>query len=68
MGVYILVLLLNKLFLEVEFDLSTVFSLSVFLLDLDLSNDFTWSVLLLLGVSNVLLDACYFSILLTVSI
>ena len=42
--------------------------MSVFLADLNLSDDLPFSVLLLLGVSVVLLDACDFSILLTVSI
>ena len=38
--------------------------MSVLLVDLDLSNDLTVSVLLLLGVSNDLLDACGFSVFL----
>ena len=64
----ILVLLLDKLVLGIELDLSTVFSMSVILEDIDLSIDLTLSVLLLLGVSTVLLDAFDFSILLTVPI
>ena len=44
-----------------------MFSVSVILVDLDLSIDLTLSVLFLLGVSTVLLDACGFSVMLTVS-
>ena len=46
----------------------TVFSVSVIWVNLYLYNDLTVSVLLLLGVSTVLLDACYFSVLLTFSV
>ena len=63
--------LLDKLVLEIYLDLFTVFtvfSVSVLLVDLDLSNDLTFSDLLLLDVSNFLLDACDLSFLLTVSI
>ena len=67
-GFSILVILLDKLVLGIFLDLSTVFSVSVLWLDLDLSNDLTLSYLLLLGVSTILLDACYLSVLLTVSI
>ena len=65
---YILILLWDKLLLGIDFDLSTVFSVSVFFADLYLSIDLTLSVLLLLGVFTVLLDACDFSVLLTTSI
>ena len=67
----ILVLLLDKLVLEIDLDLFTVFtvfSVSVIWVDLDLSNDLTLSDLLILGVSIILLDACDFSFLLTLSI
>ena len=60
----------DKLADEIELDLFTFFtvsSVSVILVDLDLSNDLPLSDLLLLHVSNFL-DACYFSVLLTVSI
>ena len=49
-------------------DLSTVFSVSSLWVDLDLSNDFNLSYLLLLVVSTILLDARDFSVLLTMSI
>ena len=67
-GFYILVLILDKLFLGIDLDLSTVFNVSVLLADLDLSIDLTLSVLLLLVVSTVILNAFDFSVLLTVSI
>ena len=70
-GLYILVLLLDKLVLEIDLDLFillTVFSMSVLWLDLDLSKDLPCSDLFLLDISTVLLGACDFSVLLTVSI
>ena len=67
-GFSILVLLLDKIFLITDLDLSTVLSVSVLWVDLDLSITLTFSVSLLLGVSTVLLDACDLSVLLTVSI
>ena len=67
-GFSILVILLDKLVRGIDLDLFTVFSVSVLWLYLDLSNDLPLSVLLLLGVSTVLLDACDVSVLLTVSI
>ena len=67
-GFYILVLILDKLFLGIDLDLSTVFYVSVLLADLDLSIDLTLSVLLLLVVSTVILNAFDFSVLLTLSI
>ena len=70
-GFSILVLLLDKLLLEIELYLFTVFTVSYLLfilVDLYLFNDLTFSYLLLLGVSTVLLDACDFSVLLTASI
>ena len=45
-----------------------MFYVSVLLVDPDLCNDLTVSVLLLLGVFTVSLEACDFSVLLTVSI
>ena len=66
-----MVIVLDKLVLEIDLDLFTVFtvfSVSVILLDLDLSNDLPFSYLLLLDVSTFLLDACDLSVLLTVSI
>ena len=66
-GFSILVLSLDKLVFGIDLDLFTVFSMSVLWVDLDLSNDLTFSVLLLLGVSTVLLDTFDFSVLLTVS-
>ena len=63
-----MVLLLDKLVLGIDLDLSNMFSVSVILVYLDLSIDLTLSVLLLLVVSIVLLDACDFYIFLTVSI
>ena len=62
----ILVLLLDKLVFGIDLNLSTVFSVSVFLVDVDLSNDLIVSFLWPWGVSTVLLDACDFSVLLTV--
>ena len=44
-----------------------MFYVSVLLVELDLTNYLIVSVLLLLGVSTVLLDACDLSVLLTVS-
>ena len=70
-GFYILVHLLDKLVLEIDFDLLTVltvFCVSVLLVYLYLSNYLTFSDLLLLDVSTVLLDACDLYVLLTVSI
>ena len=67
-GFSILALLLDKLVLGKDLDLYTMFSVSVIWVDLNLYIDLTLSVLLLLGVSTVLLDACNLSILLTVSI
>ena len=70
-GFSILVILLDKLVLEIDLALFTVFNVfyvSVFLLYPDLYNNLTLSGLLLLGVSTVLLDAYGFSFLLTVSI
>ena len=61
-GFSILLLLLDKLFIGIDLDLFTVFSVSVIWVDLDVSNNLNVSVLLLLGVSTVLLDACYFSV------
>ena len=64
-------LLLDKLVLRIDPDLFTfltVFSVSVLLVNLDLSNDLTLSDLLLLDLSTFLFDACYFSVLMTVSI
>ena len=66
-GFSILVLSLDKLVFGIDLDLFTVFSMSVLWVDLDLSNDLTFSVLLLLGVSTVLLDTFDFSVLFTVS-
>ena len=66
-----MVLLLDKLVLEIDLDFFTVLTLffvSVILVDLYLSNDLILSDLLLLGASTVLLDACDFSVLLTLSI
>ena len=60
-GFYILVILLDKIVLEIDLDLFNVFSVSVLWVELYLSIDLTLSVLLLLGVSTVLLDACDFS-------
>ena len=70
-GLSIMVLLLDKLVLEIDLDFFTVLTLffvSVILVDLYLSNDLILSDLLLLGASTVLLDACDFSVLLTLSI
>ena len=70
-GFNILVLLLDKLVLEIDlylFTMFNVFYVSDIWLDLDLSNDLTFSVLLLLGLSTVLLDACDFYVLLNMSI
>ena len=64
----VLVLLLDKLVLEIDLDLFTVFSVSVIWLEPDLSNNLILSVLLLLGVLTVFLDACDCSVLLFVSI
>ena len=61
-GFSILVLLLDKLVLTIDLDLSNVFSVSVFWLNLDLSIDLNLSVLLLLDVSTALLDAYDFSV------
>ena len=58
-GFSILVLLLDKLVLEIDLDIFTllaVFSMSVLLLDPDLSNYLPLSYLFLLYVSTVLLD------------
>ena len=63
-----MVLLLYKFVLRVDLDLSTVFTVTVLWGNLYFSNNLTLSVLLLFGVSNFLLDACNFSVLLTVSI
>ena len=71
MGFSILVFLLDKLFLEIDLDLATVFTVfygSVLRVHLDLSNDLSLSYLLLLGVSTVLLDDFDIYVLLTVSI
>ena len=57
-GFSTMVLLLKKFDLGIDLDLSTVFSVSVIWVDLELSNDLTVSVLLILGVSTVLLNAC----------
>ena len=67
-GFYILVILLDKLVLGIELDLFTVFSMPVIWIKLDLYIKLIVSVLLLLGVSTVLLDAYDVSVLLTVSI
>ena len=61
-GFSILLLLLDKLVLEIDLDLFTVFYVSVLWVDLDLSNDLTVSFLLLLGVYTVLLNVCYLSV------
>ena len=63
-----MVLLLDKFVLGIDLDLSNEFSVLVLWVDLDLYNDLTVSVILILGASNVLLDACDFSVLLNVSI
>ena len=70
-GFPILVLLLDKLVLEIDLYLFTVFTIfyvSFIWVDLDLSNDSTLSNILLLDVSTVFFYACDFSFLLTVSI
>ena len=55
--------LLSEIFdTGIDLDLSTVFCMSIIWADLDLSNGLTVSFLLLLGLSNVLLDACDFSV------
>ena len=69
LGFSFLVLLLDKL-LEIDLDLVTVYTIfyvSVLSVDLDLYNDLSLSYLLSLGASTVLLHACDFSVLLTVS-
>ena len=58
---YILVLLLDKLVLGIDLDLSAVFSVSIIWVDLDLYIDLTLSFLLLLGVSTFLLGDFGFS-------
>ena len=66
-----MVLFPDKLVLKIDpdlFTLLTVLSVSVLFIDLGLSNDLPLSDLLLLDVSTFLLDACYFSVLFTVSI
>ena len=68
MGFYILLLILEKLVPVIDIVLDTVLTVSVIWVDLDLYIDLTFSVLLIWGVSSVLLDACDFSVLLTVSI
>ena len=66
-GFSILVLLLDKLVLEIDldwFNLLTVFSMSIIRVELDLSNDLPLSYLLQLDVSTVLLDNCDLSVFL----
>ena len=65
-GFSILVLILDKLVPGLDLDLSTVLTVSVIWVDLYLTIYFTFSVILILGVSTALLDACDFSVLLTV--
>ena len=65
-GFTILVLILDKLVPIIDPDWSTMLSVSAIWVDLDLSIDLNVSVLLLLDVSTVLLDACDFSVLLNV--
>ena len=60
----VLVLILDKLVPGIDLHLSTLLTVSVHLPYLDLSIDLTLSVLLLLDVSNVLFDACDFSVFL----
>ena len=70
-GFSVLVLFSDKLGIEIDshlFTLLTVFSASVIWVDLDLSNYVSLSYFLMMGVSTFLLDACNFSVLLTVSI
>ena len=62
----ILVLFTDKLVVEIDFFLLTVFSVSFLWVDLYLSNDFPLSDLIMLDVSTFLLGACDFSVLLTV--
>ena len=64
-------ILLDKLVLKIDFDLFTlltVFSVTVLLVDLDLSNYLPFSDLLILDVSTVLLYDCDISVFFTVSI
>ena len=61
-GFSILVLLLDKLVIGIDLDLFTVFYVSVLWVDIDLSIDLTFSVLLILGISTVLLDTCDLSV------
>ena len=63
-GFSILVLILDKLVPGIDLHLSTLLTVSVHLPYLDLSIDLPLSVLLLLDVSNVLFDACDFSVFL----